>query len=94
MRDSSWPTMPARTLSSMIVRAAGYRPRTVGGHYNTFLALEAADRQHSPRCRFTSMAAATTQYLRNAAALPTLKHLLRYLKQVHRGVSGVMPKPD
>jgi hypothetical protein len=33
----------ARTLSLMIVRAAGYRPRTVGGHYNTFLALEAAD---------------------------------------------------
>src|SRR6202020_1838791 len=32
-----------RTLSAMIVRAAGYRPRTVGGHYNTFLALEAAD---------------------------------------------------
>jgi hypothetical protein len=24
----------ARTLSAMIVRAAGYRPRTVGGHYN------------------------------------------------------------
>jgi hypothetical protein len=33
----------ARTLSLMIVRAAGFRPRTVGGHYNTFLALEAAD---------------------------------------------------
>jgi hypothetical protein len=33
----------ARTLSLLIVRAAGYRPRTVGGHYNTFLALEAAD---------------------------------------------------
>ena len=33
----------ARTLSLMIVRAAGYRPRTVGGHYNTFLALEAVD---------------------------------------------------
>lgn len=32
----------ARTLSLMIVRAAGYRPRSVGGHYNTFLALEAA----------------------------------------------------
>jgi hypothetical protein len=32
-----------RTLSAMIVRAAGYRPRTVGGHYNTFVALEAAD---------------------------------------------------
>jgi hypothetical protein len=26
-----------------VVRAAGYRPRAVGGHYNTFLALEAAD---------------------------------------------------
>jgi hypothetical protein len=33
----------ARTLSLIIVRASGYRPRTVGGHYNTFLALEAAD---------------------------------------------------
>jgi len=32
-----------RTLSAMIVRAAGYRRRTVGGHYNTFVALEAAD---------------------------------------------------
>ena len=27
----------------MIVRSEGYRPRSVGGHYNTFLALEAAD---------------------------------------------------
>ncbi|MDE2263058.1 MAG: hypothetical protein KGL45_11090 [Gammaproteobacteria bacterium] len=33
----------ARTLSLMIVRAAGYRPRKVGGHQNTFLALETAD---------------------------------------------------
>src|SRR5271170_5296283 len=33
----------ARTLSLLIVRASGYRPRTVGGHYNTFLALETAD---------------------------------------------------
>ena len=33
----------ARTLSLLIVRAAGYRPRTVGGHYNTFPALETAD---------------------------------------------------
>lgn len=33
----------ARTLSLMIVRAEGYRPRSAGGHYNTFLALEAAD---------------------------------------------------
>jgi hypothetical protein len=33
----------ARTLSLMIVRAEGYRPRAVGGHYNTFIALEAAD---------------------------------------------------
>jgi len=32
-----------RTLSLIIVRAEGYRPRSVGGHYNTFLALEAAD---------------------------------------------------
>jgi hypothetical protein len=33
----------ARTLSLMIVRASGYRPRSVGGHYNTFLALETAE---------------------------------------------------
>lgn len=33
----------ARTLALIIVRASGYRPRSVGGHYNTFLALEAAD---------------------------------------------------
>lgn len=33
----------ARTLSLIIVRAEGYRPRSVGGHYNTFLALGAAD---------------------------------------------------
>ncbi|MDP9173159.1 MAG: hypothetical protein M3O30_04740 [Planctomycetota bacterium] len=33
----------ARTLSLIIVRASGYRPRSVGGHYNTFLALEAVD---------------------------------------------------
>jgi hypothetical protein len=35
----------ARTLSLMIVRASGYRPRAAGGYYNTFLALEAADTQ-------------------------------------------------
>jgi hypothetical protein len=33
----------ARTMSLIVVRAEGYRPRSVGGHYNTFLALEAAD---------------------------------------------------
>jgi hypothetical protein len=33
----------ARSLALMVVRAAGYRPKKVGGHYNTFLALEAAD---------------------------------------------------
>ena len=33
----------ARTLSLLVVRASGYRPRTVAAHYNTFLALEAAD---------------------------------------------------
>lgn len=33
----------ARTLSLMVVRAEGYRPRSVGAHYNTFVALEAAD---------------------------------------------------
>jgi len=33
----------ARTLSLIIVRASGYRPRTVGAHYNTFRALEIAE---------------------------------------------------
>ena len=33
----------ARTLSLLVVRASGYRPRAVGAHYNTFVALEAAD---------------------------------------------------
>src|SRR5207302_11142797 len=33
----------ARTLSLMVVRAAGYRPRSAGAHYNTFAALEAVD---------------------------------------------------
>ncbi len=33
----------ARTLSLIIVRAAGYRPRNAGGHYNTFIALQVAD---------------------------------------------------
>lgn len=33
----------ARTLSLIVVRAAGYRPRMIGGHYNTFVALETAD---------------------------------------------------
>ena len=33
----------ARTSALIVVRAEGYRPRAVGGHYNTFVALEAAD---------------------------------------------------
>lgn len=33
----------ARTLWLMAVRASDYRPRSVGGHYDTFLALEATD---------------------------------------------------
>jgi len=33
----------ARTLSLMVVRAAGYRPRSAGAHYHTFAALEAVD---------------------------------------------------
>ncbi|MBI3840326.1 MAG: hypothetical protein HY288_20585 [Planctomycetia bacterium] len=34
----------ARSLSLIVVRAEGFRPRSAGGqHYNTFLALEAAD---------------------------------------------------
>ena len=33
----------ARTPALMVVRAAGYRPRSAGPHYHTFAALEAAD---------------------------------------------------
>lgn len=33
----------ARTLSLMIVRACGYRPKRAGYHYYTFKSLEAAD---------------------------------------------------
>lgn len=33
----------ARTLALMIVRASGYRPKKLGGHYNTFVALSASD---------------------------------------------------
>jgi len=33
----------ARTLSLMIVRACGYRPKRAGYHYYTFLSLEIAD---------------------------------------------------
>ncbi len=33
----------ARTLSLLVVWASGYRPRSLGGHYNSFLALEAVD---------------------------------------------------
>ena len=33
----------ARTLSLIVVRAGGYRPRSVGARYNTFLALGTAD---------------------------------------------------
>src|SRR4051812_34122211 len=42
----------ARTLSLMVVRAAGYRPKAFGGHYNTFLALEAADRKFAARSAY------------------------------------------
>ena len=42
----------ARTLSLLIVRAAGYRPRSVGGHYNTFLALETADPAFAARSAY------------------------------------------
>ena len=33
----------ARTLSLILVRSEGYRPKSLGGHYNTFLALQNAD---------------------------------------------------
>jgi hypothetical protein len=33
----------ARTLSLLVTRASGYRPRAADAHYNTFMTLEAAD---------------------------------------------------
>lgn len=43
----------ARALATVVIRTAGYRVKGVGGgHYNTFLALEAAD-----PLRFTAIAA-------------------------------------
>jgi len=40
----------ARTLSLIVVRASGYRPKSKGGyHANTFLALEAADAAFAAR---------------------------------------------
>jgi hypothetical protein len=33
----------ARTLSLILVRSEGYRPKSLGGHYNTFLALHEVD---------------------------------------------------
>ena len=33
----------ARTLSLILVRSEGYRPKSLGGHYNTFLALQEVD---------------------------------------------------
>jgi hypothetical protein len=33
----------ARALATIVIRASGYRVRQPAGHYNTFLALEAAD---------------------------------------------------
>jgi hypothetical protein len=38
----------ARTLSLFLVRSEGYRPKSVGGHYNTFLALQEADPTFAP----------------------------------------------
>ena len=42
----------ARTLSLMVVRAEGYRPRPVAGHYNTFQALQAADPRFVPQAHY------------------------------------------
>lgn len=43
----------ARTLSLIVVRAAGYRPKSKGGyHANTFLALEAADAAFASRSTY------------------------------------------
>jgi hypothetical protein len=58
----------ARTLSVMIVRAAGYRPRSVGGHYNTFLALEAADPPAFAALSAYPMVAATNAISPNTTA--------------------------
>jgi hypothetical protein len=51
----------ARTLSLMIVRSSGYRPKAAGGHYNTFLALEIANGQ------FAKLSAYGCRMKRNAS---------------------------
>ncbi len=62
----------ARTLSLMIVRAraCGYRPRSIGGHYNTFLALEAADPAFRDRCRGVDQNKPRSARLRRASCPP------------------------
>jgi hypothetical protein len=47
----------ARTLSLLVVRATGYRPRTVGAHYNTFFWRWRWPIRHLRRCLSISMVA-------------------------------------
>ena len=53
-----------RTLSLMVVRAPGYRPRSTGAHYHAFAALEAAD-PRSQLFRRTSIAAVSSGMFRS-----------------------------
>jgi hypothetical protein len=67
----------ARTLSLLVVRAAGYRPRAAGGHYNTFLALEAADpafaklSAYFDACRMNATSANTISRAASPTPTPT-----------------------
>ena len=58
----------ARCLPTIVVRAAGYRIKSHGGgHYNTFLALEAAD------AGFATVASSSRSADRNETNFPTTK---------------------
>jgi hypothetical protein len=69
----------ARTLSRMIVRAEGYRPRSAGGHYNTFIALEAADPSFAKLSSTAAGSSATSAntYLPAASAILTRRGCLQ-----------------
>ena len=54
----------ARTLSQIIVRAAGYRPRAVGGHYTRSSPWRRQSRPLPP-CRPISMAAELSAMLQS-----------------------------
>jgi hypothetical protein len=63
----------ARTLSLMIVRASGYRPKAAGGRYNTFLALETTDAQFAKLS--AGMAGTMTVELYRGIARSGIRHV-------------------